>query len=281
MPNDVVLTEAERYIVVARFKGYLSDFAGALETLNEGIERHPDDGPLYRHRGHRLITFKRFDEAIADFERAIELTKGKPDVFEYYRKEFMRDAELLFLGRLTEMNQQRLLVNAENIEKLRDVYKSTLYSSIWYHYGLAFYMKGDFDRCATEYLKALDWSVDDDMKAAASDWVYMAYRRSGRHDEARAFLDALPDDLHVTESSYYSRVRMYKGLLEPERLLEDATKDNTALVTQGYGLGNWFLYNGRTEDAINVFERITNLRVTNAFGHIAAEIDLARLKGGN
>lgn len=276
-----MLTEADRYIVVARFKGYLGDYTGALATLEEGLQRHPDNGPLYRHRGHRLITFQRFDDAIRDFERSIELTAGQPDVIEYYRKEFMQDAELLFLGREAEMRQQHVEVSPESVERLSSIYKSTLFSSIWYHYGLAFYMKGDFDRSAAEYSKALKWSVDDDMKAAASDWIYMSYRRAGKHDAAKVFLDALPDDLQVHEASYDSRVRMYKGLLAPEKLLGDTAKDNTALVTQGYGVGNWFLYNGRTAEAIDVFRRITALGVTNAFGHIAAEIDLARLQGGN
>lgn len=276
-----MISPQDRYVILARYKGYQGDFEGALQTLDEGIERFPDYGPLYRHRGHRRITFKDLDGAIADFERAIELCGDWPDEIEYYRKEFMKDAELLFLGRPEEMNPQRPQVTPELVEKLRTTYKSTLHSSIWYHYALAFYLKGDYDRSYQEYTTALGKAVDDDMRVASSDWIYMSLRRSGRHEEAARFLATIPSNLEVHEQAYFRRLLMYKGELAPESLIEDATRDGTALVTQGYGLGNWHLYNGRTEEAIRIFEKITAVGVWNAFGHIAAEIDLANLKGRN
>jgi len=193
----------------------------------------------------------------------------------------MKAAELLFLGRPEEMNPHRPQMTPEVVERLRSTYKSTLHSSIWYHYGLAFYLKGDYDRSFQEYTTALGKAVDDDMRVASSDWIYMSLRRAGRHSEAERFLATVPSQLEVHEDAYYRRLLMYKGEIAPESLLQEATRDDTALVTQGYGLGNWHLYNGRTEDAVRIFERITAVGVTNAFGHIAAEIDLANLTGRN
>lgn len=276
-----MISEQDRYIILARYKGYQGDFKGALQALDEAIDRHSEYGPLYRHRGHRRITFKDLDGAISDFERAIELCGDWPDEIEYYRKEFMKDAEELFLDRPENMNPQRPKVTPEVIERLKSTYKSTLHSSIWYHYGLAFYLKGDYERSAAEYTFALSKAVDDDMRVAASDWIYMSHRRAGRHDEAERFLAELPSELNVHEDAYYRRLLMYKGEIAPDALLAEATKDNTSLVTQGYGLGNWHLYNGRTDKAVEIFERITSVGVTNAFGHIAAEIDLSNLAGRN
>lgn len=274
-----MISEQDRYVILARYKGYKGDFAGALDTLDEGLAKFPDYGPLYRHRGHRLITFKQFDRAIADFERAIELCGDWPDEIELYRKELLKDAEALFLGHPERMNPQRVKVTPETIAQFESTYKSTLHSSIWYHYGLAFYMKGDFERSAKEYGVGVEKSIDDDMRVAATDWIYMSYRRAGRHAEAQKLLDALPTQMNVLEDSYYRRILMYKGVLAPEALLEEATADATSLVTQGYGLGNWYLYNGREDEAVEILEKVVAAGVTNAFGHIAAEIDLAKLKG--
>ena len=48
---------------------------------------------------------------------------------------------------------------------------------------------------------------------------------------------------------------MYRGLLEPEEVLDP--KDNGALdlATLGGGVGTWHLYNGRSEQAREIFER--------------------------
>ena len=48
----------------------------------------------------------------------------------------------------------------------------------------------------------------------------------------------------------------------------------------GYGIGNFYLYNGQTEEARTVYEGILAARDQwAAFGFIAAEADLARLGG--
>lgn len=52
-----------------------------------------------------------------------------------------------------------------------------------------------------------------------------------------------------------------------------------SLATQGYGVGNWYLYSGDTVKAIDVFERIIAAGSQDAFGYIAAEVELARLNG--
>lgn len=275
-----LISDADRYVILARYQGYKNDFKGALATLDKGLERFPDYGPLYRHRAHRLITFREFDRSIADSEKSIELCGDWPDEIEYYQKELLEDAEHLFLGQPEKMRPQRPKVTPEITEELKGIYKSTLHSSIWYHYGLAFYMKGDYARSVQEYKTALEKGIDDDMRVAASDWIYMGLRRSGDEEGAAEFLDSLPDDLQVNEQSYWRRILMYKGQLNPDDLLAAATEDPKALVTQGYGLGNWYFYNGFTDKAVDVFERIVAAGVTNAFGHIAAEIDLAAIKGG-
>ncbi len=77
--------------------------------------------------------------------------------------------------------------------------------------------------------------------------------------------------------AYLERLLMYKAELEPEQLL-DRGGDSTGPATYGYGIGNWYLYNGNTAKAHEVFRRITGGEGWPAFGFIAAEAELARAK---
>jgi tetratricopeptide (TPR) repeat protein len=56
---------------------YTGDFRGAVEIYSEGIEKFPHDDRMYRHRGHRYISIREFDRAIADLEQAAKLIEGK------------------------------------------------------------------------------------------------------------------------------------------------------------------------------------------------------------
>jgi hypothetical protein len=71
---------------------------------------------------------------------------------------------------------------------------------------------------------------------------------------------------------------MYKGLEKPETLLDTAKADDTTIATQGYGVGNYYLVTGDAKKARDVFEKVTAGGGWNAFGFIAAEADLQRMK---
>jgi hypothetical protein len=72
---------------------------------------------------------------------------------------------------------------------------------------------------------------------------------------------------------------MYKGHVAPEELLDVETANELDLATLGYGLGNWYLYNGDIKRAEAVFRRVTSGPYWPAFGFIAAEVELARGAG--
>ena len=71
---------------------------------------------------------------------------------------------------------------------------------------------------------------------------------------------------------------MYKGLRKPEDVLGSDEQDPLQIATQGYGVGNFFLVNGDTERAKAIFRRVVAVPQWAAFGFIAAEADLARMK---
>lgn len=271
-------TDMYRYMLAAKLHTYVGKHEDALRVLTAGIAAHPDLPHLYRHRGHFRVSVRDFDGAIEDFKAAVARLDGMPDEIEYYQAELVPEMERTILGGESELLASPTPITPENLERLKDVYKGTLKSSTWYHYGLAHYLRGEFDEAADKYRTTLKFCVDDDMTVATVDWLFMSFRRAGRKDEAQALLDQTSLDMHINEPSYYRRMQMYKGAMTPEELLDLESADRRTLATQGYGVGNWYLTEGDEAAAVRVFERILQKGDRFAFGTIAAETDLKRLK---
>jgi tetratricopeptide (TPR) repeat protein len=243
-------TNADAIIWLGRRHAYLGQYREAIEAFTKGIALHPRDARFYRHRGHRYITLRRFKEAIADLAKAAELVRGQPDEIE-------PDGA----------------PNAHNIPI------STLQSNIWYHLALAHYLEHDFEQALRGWEQAMRVSANDDMKVATADWLYMTLRRLGRAQDAAQVLVPITRDMRILENhAYHKRLLMYKGELRPEELLSEQTEDAVQLATFGYGVANWYFYNGEREKAYTLFRRIVAGKNPAAFGHIAAEVELAKSK---
>src|ERR1700741_1405108 len=170
---------ADNLIWLGRRIAYLGHYKDAIKIFTEGAEKFPDDARFLRHRGHRLITLRCFDLAIADLNHAAKLVKGKPDQIE-----------------------------PDGLPNARNIPTSTLQSNIWYHLGLAHYLKGDFKAALKAYREAEKVSTNPDMLVATAHWLYMTLRRLGREKEAAKVATAIKPDLDVIENGdYYKLIR--------------------------------------------------------------------------
>ena len=50
--------DADNIIWYGRRTAYLGDYREAIRIFSEGIEKHPGDARMYRHRGHRYISIR-------------------------------------------------------------------------------------------------------------------------------------------------------------------------------------------------------------------------------
>lgn len=243
----------ENYIWLGRRQAYLSNYSRAINTFSEGIAKFPESYKLFRHRGHRYITTRQFDLALADFQQAAAIMSPMLEI---------------------EPDGQPNKLN---------IPLSTTQFNVWYHLGLAHYLKGDFASASKAYEECLKVSNNDDLVCATADWLYMTYQKLGMKAQAQQLLDRIPaDTMNIIENdSYYLRLKMYKGLVLPEELLKvsASTEDvDLALATQGYGVGNWYLAQGDTTRAVEIFKQVVSGKNYAAFGFIAAEAELERLK---
>ncbi|MDQ8165896.1 MAG: hypothetical protein P3A28_09100, partial [Gemmatimonadota bacterium] len=74
---DRTPTNADSIIWYARRLGYLGRLRESIAVYTRGIELYPNDPWMYRHRGHRYVSVREFDNAIRDLERAWTLVEGK------------------------------------------------------------------------------------------------------------------------------------------------------------------------------------------------------------
>jgi tetratricopeptide (TPR) repeat protein len=244
---------ADTAIWVGRRIAYMGRYRDAIAAYTAAIERYPEDPRLYRHRGHRYISVREFDKAIADLSKAASLVANRPDEIE-------PDGQ----------------PNARNIPT------STLKTNIYYHLGLAHYLKGEFEQAADAYRLCMEHSKNADMQVATAHWQYMTLRRLGREAQAAKVLEPITADMRVIENgSYHKLLMMYKGATDAGTLVEASKAEALDTVTIGYGVANWHLYNGRKDAALKLLESIVDGNARSqwaGFGYIAAEADLARLR---
>lgn len=241
-------SDADSIIWLGRRLAYLERYNDAIQLFTEGIEKHPADARMYRHRGHRYLTVRRLDDAVADLRHAAALVRDTPDE-----------------------------VEPDGAPNARGIPLSTTQGNIHYHLALAHYLKGDYEASLASWRDALRLATNADTRVAVMDWMYMTLRRLGRHEEARALLAPVTADMEIIENgAYHRRLLFYRGELPADSLLAPDGTDELQYVTQGYGVGNWYLAEGDSARAFEVFERVLGTGYWAAFGFLAAEADVAR-----
>ncbi|MBC7873261.1 MAG: hypothetical protein H7Y01_04655, partial [Ferruginibacter sp.] len=223
---------ADAIIWYGRRTAYLGDYMKAIDIFSRGINLHPGDARLYRHRGHRFITVRCFDKAIADFKKAAVLVRGKPDEVE-------PDG----------------LPNAKNIPT------STLQSNIWYHLGLAYFIKGGYKKAVKAYEKGIAVSKNPDMYVAMVNWINLALREQKKFQEAFSYYNRIEPGAELLESrDYKNLLEMYKHKLtekEVELYAAGITGKDQALAsaTVYFGVGYYCLLIGHKQKAVEFFEK--------------------------
>ena len=236
-------------VAAARARDVALQFSGSIPLYTKAIAAAPGDVRAYRFRGHRYISTRRFDLALVDLRKAASLAPSSFDVF--------------------------------------------------YHLGLALFLTGQFADAAKAYRTCLDtkapagslpegWrdcstvAKDDDARVGVTDWLYRSLGRAGRADEARQLLAGVTEGMAVKENdAYYRALLFYKGLRTEAQVIDAAAFKENAGVTIGYGVANFYLVQGKVDQACTLFRRLVQDEAHwNAFGFIGAETELARKDAG-
>ncbi len=217
-----------------------------LAVAKANWEKDPSE-ENYIWYGRRLGYLLRLSESVKVFTEGIE---KYPNSAKLYRHRGHRQISLRhFDAAVEDLSKARQLMAESPLELEPDgspnkinIPLSTTQFNVLYHLALAHYLNGDFQKAEEAY------QIRDSM-------------------------------IIVENDSYYKRCLMYQGKLPADSVLNVQPGDTDAdlsLATQGYGVGNWYLYNGDSARAKAIFEKVVAGNYFAAFGFIAAEAELAR-----
>lgn len=244
--SDTAPDDPAKLIWYGRMLGTASRFDEAVAVFEDGAKRFPDDPRVHRFLGHRYITLRRFDDAIASLERAARLAAPLPDELEPATKP-----------------------GGAELESMKH--------AIYYHLGLAHFLKGDFASAEVAYERCLENSHNFDSRCSVTHWLWMTRMRQGDRAGAESVIAAIPGDEEAVEyHAYRNLIRLYAGALDGEAYLKTLDRGGTDFASFGFGLANWHLVHGRSERARELFVEIAATPTWAAFGCIGAEAELAR-----
>lgn len=245
--------DPDALIWYGRRTAYLGQFQESINIYSTGIQNHPEDARMYRHRGHRYISLRQYDKAINDLATAAKLIENQVDQ-----------------------------VEPDGLPNKRNIPLSTLHGNIWYHLGLAYYLKNDLENALKAFSNRAVTEKYPDNLVSGGHWLYMILRRMGKDEEANAAIKDVSSGMDVIENmSYYKMCQFYKGMISEEALVPEGVTSSSNDVLS-YGLGNWYLYH--EQDTTKAKEHYTYLIENGnkySFAYLAAESDWNRLFKNN
>jgi tetratricopeptide (TPR) repeat protein len=235
----------------------------ALAAYERAIALEPNNADFHVGRAKALARLSRHSEAVDECTAALRL---KPDSAAALRD---RGHYLINLHRVADSIPD--LARAQKLAgKDREVY---------YHLGLAYYIQGDWKRAAAAWQGCLANAAKDDDVISCTAWLYPSLVRAGRKEEARKALDRITPGMEPKENTaYFDRLMLFKGAKKEEQVAATLDKDAISRPTVGYSIGLWHLLEGRADRAREYIEKAASADAKQAFGAIAAEAELKRMK---
>jgi len=256
LDEDIAIAEAALRIAPDRedshiWYGRRLDYAGrvcdAVEAFSAGIAQFPDSYKLYRFRARDLTRARRFKEALADYEKALELMGDTPDSFE-----------------------------PDGMPNPIGLTISTYRGNIVYYHAQTSFATGDYPTLIAGMAKSIELAADfarDDMRVPTAYWTYLGYRKMGQHEKARAAIEAIEPGLKLIENfTYYQAVQIMQGRLDP------ADFANTQDSTIKFAIAMERRFSG---DEAGAKTLLTEIVRENPQGHWPAEAELARPDRGD
>ena len=224
-------------------------FRDAITIFSTGINIHPDAPELYRHRGQLYIKTRHLDAAIDDLSKAASLSKDRmietePDV----------------------------------IPNKLDIPMSNLRFNIYYHLGLAWYLKGDYKK-AVDALSSCDlYAINPDLKVAETYWLYLSLLRMGEKVSAFSLLGTIDPNIEIIENDAYLRILLMHKSLTGKDEFPDSIPDSIVDPIELYGISNWYSLKNIPAEASKFRYKILSSTDWFNIGYIAAEADSSRLQ---
>ena len=232
----------------------------SVRSARAALEADPKNIARTIDLGVAQSSARQFREAIATFTRGLEIEPNNALLLRWRGHRYLSVRE--FDRAFADLKRGAAI-------------NSTIYG-IWYHLGVIQFLRGDFSDAAASFAKAQPIAPDAGELAGSTDWLWMSLSRAGRGNEAKAMLDRRPEK--PVTNAYTRRLQLYRGEIGPDMVVTAADTDDVQVATLAYGVGNWYLLRGDKAQARHWFERSVQSGGWPAFGFIASEAELKRLR---
>lgn len=231
----------DSHIWYGRRLDYAGRICDAVDAFSAGLKQFPDSYKLYRFRARDLTRARRFNEALADYEKALTLMGDTPDSFE-----------------------------PDGMPNPIGLTISTYRGNIVYYHAQTSFATGDYPTMIAGMARSLELSADfarNDMRVPTAYWTYLAYRKMGQHDKARVAIDAIEPGLKLIENfTYYQAVQIMQGRLKPA----DVAGTNDSTIKFAIAMERRF-----AGDEAGARALLTEIVRENPQGHWPSEAELA------
>lgn len=241
-------TDLNAIIWYGRRLAYLHQYRDAIAIFSKGLQIHPQSPELFRHRGHRYITTRQLDLAIHDLKQAATLAEGND-----------------------------LEIEPDGIPNKLNIPLSNLHFNIYYHLGLAYYLRSDYPQAIEAFKLCMSYSDNPDLKVATTFWLYLSYLRTKAKDTEESLLTEIHPDMEIIENDAYLRQLLFFKNGNESILERAAESDTLPLASTHYGISCWFDTHGDKNKAASIRHQILSSGMWTKFGFIAAEADSSRL----
>jgi tetratricopeptide (TPR) repeat protein len=253
-------SQSVQYVAGATQYRAMAD-TGPVSRAQAAVAADPRNVPLLMQLGIAQSGARQFRQAINTFTRGIAVEPSNAMLYRWRGHRYLSVREY---DRAIADFTRGLALDSANY-------------GIWYHLGVWRFIHGDFNAAAEAFARAQRNAPDAGELAGSVDWQWMSLARAGRVEAAEALLRARPDSLQTT-NAYGQRLRLYRGEIGPDAVVTPADTGDVAVATLSYGVGNWYLVRGDTATARSWFERSVRSGGWPAFGFMAAEAELRRLR---
>ena len=215
------------YLAAGRLQdGYLR-YLESIFVYTQGVAQFPKDYRFLRMRGHRLISTRKFGEAVADLEKAAKLAPNSFDVAyylglaHYFNGDHAKAASVLAA---CEDQIQKPLAEKKDLLGGRSC-----------------------ESIGTD----LNWRV------ALQYWRYLALRRAGEMSAAKQYLDEQVDGkLKVTSSQpFYDALLFFKGAKEINEMLAGANEGVRDALTRSSAAATYLFTEGERAKGCSIWAR--------------------------
>lgn len=234
----------DSHIWLGRRLDYAGRICESVDAFTEGLKAFPNSYKLYRFRARDLTRARKFDAALADYQKALELMGDRPDIFE-----------------------------PDGLPNPIGLTISTYRGNILYYHAQTSFATGDYHTVLHGMAKALEIAPNfakSDMRVPTAYWSYLALRKMGEHSKARAIIDNIEPGLKLIENdTYYQAVQIMQGRLKPTDV--GTTTDSTVK----FAIAMEHRFAGNEPAAVAM---LTEIIGENAQGHWPSEVELAAPK---